>query len=563
VPRANPESSVESAARHLFRHIDDIGALRRNPLVRYLVDTAEGGELPRILQDVRNAIVSAVSRSHEECPLPTKRSFRQKEIVAGLCSGESPEQTAARLGISIHHYYRERRAVALSVAKVLLNRPLVQTNRLEITDPLGLLHTHAATLCDQGMASAAVSMLEREIPRSPDGGVRLALKSELARSLLLLGRTDLAVALLDDRLTHRSRTSTDAVEQWANEHCALTHVLLAMERGALAEGATLESLAKSKLRSQRLDEEALNVIIECGTWYCQVGLFDKARTMLNKAREIAMRANHISVRLQSGMALLAAYCAQQTQDEFELEYQWLSEALALSTSNGSIQSILQATAGLMQYHLTAGNDEGAYRLAQEGLRIAQRTDGTRLVEQFGVQIAGVLLRTRYWRAVDPLIFQLEELTRPGSMRWAYLKEFQGLFLMRTSQYAEASRVLTEAYEGGKKTKNPWLEGLALRDLAFAQHRSGRRGDAADLMRGALTLLEGQSGIASLSATYDTAAEVLPERRLARLATQLKAGLRARTMKLRSGTAERRIVSDRSSSISTITRGSLTIGRLQS
>jgi hypothetical protein len=33
MPQANPNRSFEAASRHLFRHINDVDALRSNPLV--------------------------------------------------------------------------------------------------------------------------------------------------------------------------------------------------------------------------------------------------------------------------------------------------------------------------------------------------------------------------------------------------------------------------------------------------------------------------------------------------------------------------------------------------
>ncbi len=532
MPRANPESSFESAARHLFRHIGDLNALRRNPLVHSLVDAADARSDVAVLREMHRAIIAAISKSSGGAPRSAARAHRRQQIVIALCAGETSTKTAARLRISIHHYYRERRAAAALVANFLLEDIFARSKRWEIADPLKLLCMRTAALREQGLAKAAVSLLEAEIPRSPDVAVRTVLESELARSLESLGRVDLASALLGDQQRDDLPTSADSTAQWAREHRTLTRALLAKDLGDTGAGELLESLAVSKLRSERVDEEALDAVLECGAWYCQVGAFDKGRTMLNHAREFVRRMNHIPVRQQCGLALLGSVCALQIEDEFDLEYQWLNEAWALSASNNSLESLVQATAGLMHYYVAAGYEEGAYRLAQDGLRIAQDVDGTRLVAQFAVKAAGILLKTRYWRAIDPLIFEVEEFMRPASVGWVYLKEFQGLFLMRTSHYGRASQLFSEVHESGRKMNNRWLEGVALRNLASARYSSGSVGEAREIMRAALALLEGCSGIVSLCTTYEAAACVLADRRLARLAVRLKEQLSARAANLR-------------------------------
>ena len=58
MPHANPERCLESAARHLFRHINDIDALRRNPLVRPFVGTAKERDEVATLRQLQSAIIA-------------------------------------------------------------------------------------------------------------------------------------------------------------------------------------------------------------------------------------------------------------------------------------------------------------------------------------------------------------------------------------------------------------------------------------------------------------------------------------------------------------------------
>jgi hypothetical protein len=68
-----------------------------------------------------------------------------------------PPLTAARLAISIQHYYREacRRKTG---GEALLDGWSPKANRFEIADPLRVLLIRAATLRDQRFAARAATM---------------------------------------------------------------------------------------------------------------------------------------------------------------------------------------------------------------------------------------------------------------------------------------------------------------------------------------------------------------------------------------------------------------------
>ena len=63
--RANPESSFESAARHLFRHINDAQALRNNPLLRSLFHALADETESTTLQRIHETVLVAARKSAE------------------------------------------------------------------------------------------------------------------------------------------------------------------------------------------------------------------------------------------------------------------------------------------------------------------------------------------------------------------------------------------------------------------------------------------------------------------------------------------------------------------
>ena len=131
-----------------------------------------------------------------------------------------------------------------------------------------------------------------------------------------------------------------------------------------------------------------------------------------------------------------------------------------------------------------------YYVSKQSLSIARNTEGTRVLADVGIETTTMMLRTRHWRAVDPLLFDVEKLAQPGTLRWAILKHLQGNFLMRACRYDGARDPLAGAYEAARSVGNRRLESIVLRDLAIVLHRGGSVTKGIEFMRHAVELAEG-------------------------------------------------------------------------
>jgi tetratricopeptide (TPR) repeat protein len=532
LPRTNPESTFEVAARHLFRHITDIKSLRYNPLVRAMQVGAESkGADHAVLLAVHARILKEARALCKDYAAAGSqmRAHRQYAIAVALCDGEAVANTAARLGLSRRQYYRERRIICLRISRALVQASPGRATRFEISDPLRLLLARAEALLDQGFAGRAVGLLDEARASLPEGIARSAVQLRLADALVLLGLPARAERLLiESGGNANTRTAEDPTSRWLHDHQRLVSARLAIETGRNGDaGRALESLARRRIAERDTDEEALDTLVECGNWYCQSGKFSNARNMLDRARERCERLPRVAAHRQIAVTLLAAHCAEDSIDEFGLEHHWLNEALALSISNGSACGMLDAMNGLMGYYVSTGRDDDVYALAEESLYIAQGTEGTRILADVGIEIATMMLRTRYWRAVDPLLLEVEKLANPGTLRWAVLKHLQGNFLLRAGRYDGGQAALAEAYEAARSVRNRRLESIVLRDLAIILHRVGSVTEGIEFMRHAVELAEGYSGVWSLWNTYEAAAQLLADRRIARLARQTRAAISAR------------------------------------
>jgi hypothetical protein len=124
------------------------------------------------------------------------------------------------------------------------------------------------------------------------------------------------------------------------------------------------------------------------------------------------------------------------------------------------------------------------------------------------------LKTPYWQAADPLVFEAERIALPGTLHWTFLKEAQADFFAHTARYANAEQSFAEAGKAASSLQNKKWQAIVLRDSGLMLKRQGNLGSA-DSMRRALELAESSAGAWTLSLTYRAASEVLPEARLAR------------------------------------------------
>lgn len=536
MPQANPNRSFEIASRHLFRHINDITALRLNPLVNTLIDRFEprpdgNAGLPelhsRILKIARDAVRKNANNSTKA------RAQREEQIVTALCRGERWQTTARRLRLSERQYYRERRAIRERVSQELLKELGSESAHVRMNDALLFLLAQAAALADQGFPLKAASVLQDAMSSLPEGGARCVVNSALARTLLSCDLPSRASELMNECSAKVAELhNNDDPSGWVRDHVLHTKALVAREKGDHdIVAAAFETLAKRRNAEQRADEESVTAAYESGVWYGVIGRFDKARTMLAQARQLNRRLAHRVPRLEISLMLLAARCADDPDFELSLQYKWLSEARVYSIATGSAQGAVDAIGGLLYYHASTGKNEAIYSLSEEGLQIAKATESILLLQIVSNQIIQSVLKTPRWRAVDPLIFDIANYVELGSFQWAMLRRLQGIFYRRTGQLEAATIALKDALSFLQAAGDKGLMALILRQLALVQKQAGAMTESFDSIRQAVHLAEGNSNASALCATYEAAAEILKERRFSRLARQARAALVTRNTHL--------------------------------
>ena len=521
MPRVNPERSFEAAARHLFRHVCEIDALRLNPLLRRYFAPGTGSDSFILKQIHADILKLADSLCQGNGAKGLRAARRRREIIAALCAGKDAEATAAALQMSRSHYYRERNALCSRIARALGRISTVGNAGFVIRDdPLRLLFARAESLRDAGSSNEAVRILEDGYSRVTEALPKATLGLGLAVELVFLGQRERAGELLAQARNWQAANAGIIESEWLGDMWTLNTARLESQlSGDATAGHGLETLAKRRIAERRHDDVTFDAVFLSGEWYRNSGEYGEARKMLHHLRGMEQRLGRTVAKRQIGILLLAAYCAEKSTDEFELVEQSLREARDLSIANGTVIGALLAISGLIHNDAARGRDDAVYSMAHEALRLADGVDFSGFLGYVVAEIIDALLQTRYWCAAAPLVFDAEHLMAPGTLRHALLKHAQGNFLFKTGRLNRAHKTMIEAYALADRLGNRRLAGLVLRDRALMLSGVKVAGYRAELMREALWLIEQFGSANDLSSTYAAATRVLGDRRGARLAHQ--------------------------------------------
>lgn len=523
MPRVDPERSFDAAARHVFRHICDAKALRRNPLLRTYFDKCAGDD-GFALQEIHGKVIGFADAlcAELEAKGSTLQARRRREIVAALCAGKPGDETAAELRISRSQYYREREAICAPIVRALDSAADTRDAQFVVReDPLRLVFARAEKLRDAGYSHEAVRILKDAYSRTADAFAKSTVGLGLAEELVFLGLRDQARELAQ-RERNASPGEAGAASDWLGDVRSLNLARLESQLGTGATAASaLENVAKRRIAERRHDDLAFDAVFLSGECYRNSGAYDDARKMLGHLRGMEQRRGSTVAKRQIAVLLLAAYCAERSSDEFGLAAQYLREARDLSIASGTVVAALLATSGLAQYEAACGRDEAVYELAHESLRLADGVDFDGFLGYVVAEIVDALLQTRYWRSAAHLVFDAERLTAPETLRHALIKRAQGTFLFRSGRRPQAGTAMLEAYNLAQRLGNRKLEGLILRDRAVMLSDERSANQRVEFMREALRLIERFGSAHDLTVTYSAAARVLGDRRsiwLARRAT---------------------------------------------
>jgi len=530
MPRTDPNRSFDVAVRHLFRHLDNIELLRRNPLVRALFGLADDpGTQPGgvTLAKIRSKILDAGRACYAEdlAAGSVARAERQFAIVSALCALQPAARIAADLGISAPQFYRDRRTICDRVTRVLMGRQSTVNASAYAYDPVRFALSRVSTLVEQGLSVTALAECERIAAQCSDAADKAQTLVAAADTALRLGdaaRAEQALRLAREFAASAGQDGADAsvLEMTAQ----LIDYRLAMHIGATQSARDI--LTKLVRESERLggplaDRHDLQVEIalEQSRLSAYVDDIAGSSAAIDRAEEIARRHANAVAAQRVELAVMSAYYAADAMADPGVRLFRLNEALALAISRGSAMGVLFSSIGLAHQSMAFRDAEQANVYADQALQVAHAMEGMHGLVFTSASLAPVFVQARRWSAVDPLLFELEEHCVPMTDIWMNLKLSQGVMLARSGRNLDALAPLTGAVAGARKLRRRQCETMALREFALASHAAGRPDDAGDFIRAAVKLAESSDDRLELHLTYGAASKILRDPRMSRLASQ--------------------------------------------
>lgn len=235
---------------------------------------------------------------------------------------------------------------------------------------------------------------------------------------------------------------------------------------------------------------ALEALIDCAYWHVSMGDFSSGDAKLQRAYAVTRRLSPPLPHQQAALPLLEAHCRANVPTEFHAIRRHFETALQLCTNYALAGPMIEATVGLMYYHALIGREDDMYDRAEDALNIARSTDGSIYIANVAIWIGTTLVKSRrYWRAVSPLIFEVEPFSLPGTIHWALLKGTQAEYFVRSGKYEEARVCSEAAVSATRSLGNPRLEALVVRDLAATLKVLGCKRQSIEAMERAVELAE--------------------------------------------------------------------------
>jgi tetratricopeptide (TPR) repeat protein len=517
VPIADPERSFDATIRHLFRHIRDADALRRNPIVAPLFEEQRNKDADRVALALLRAQILALATACRQEDVRQRRvaqASRQYTIVENLCAGESPTITARKLNLSLRQYYRERRTICSRIGRRMMKGQVTAASTVDTDEQLELACRRARNLAEQGFTARAVQLLQQVVAEASSGSSKTVALLHLSRIFALHGDVTSATAAFDDadRLasdgsTRRSLT-LDLIQALA---AADRHYEVGDYARASTIIARLPKLAPSTVADMPI--AAQEALIE--GYIERIGYahgLDDSRRLLDELQRMVQLVGRISPYLEVLVAFQEALHAEGDRDCPEHALLQHDRLLKLSEVTGSTRGIVGALSGLTRYHLRVGSEDEAYRCFKRAYAIAHVVEGSRLKLQVAAQ-APHFMPTRFSQAVASVIDEGIALARPGTAYAARLKAASGQYLARKGRVNEALAVLDQALTAAKAFGSSFPQPTIVRDYAVALYRAGHRDKARELIQEAVLMAEQSLNGLVLSETYRVATHILMNREL--------------------------------------------------
>ena len=518
--------------RHLFRHLDNAGRLRENPLVsQFFASPDSGGELCAASAQIRSLVMLAAEDYRKRATSSSERIRRDRQfaIVREHCVGQKAlSQLAGELGISVRQCYRERAEIFNVIGTSLRSCEPSRPSWLERTSEFQLQMERAAVHIEAGNFDRALQVYEEvaaaaDLPRKIDAAFKMAdLDLELGKYSDAQAQLSALAAMLDAPTAVQSRDLSCARVEWLKAK-------LAWETGDFEEFAQRISRVRTSLprvREGSRDFKAVRaeVELESALRAMDRGEFPDAQRHLDEAATICGRDPEL--KLSSFDVLLAQIILNRSRmrpgDGASLQEHACSMNRAVEIAASLRSTKRRLVAATHQVRNRSAVDD-PQREVEGILASARRFANKRLLAILSLMLADYLLVGRHWRTAGPL---LRCALPKGSYLWATLMHLRGVFLLRIGDPYAARKCAKLALGVAQRAYSPRLIATALRGVAMSAYLTAREQEARDYVEAAIPIAERYGSLRSCLKTYRYAALITGRRKYARQAEKFGRALGA-------------------------------------
>ena len=549
MPRANPRASLDVAVRHLFRHLNQPRELRRNPLVSWLFEAADGLSTleneASLATRVRELIAEAAQRETDS-GRNGEQWLRQRAIASRcLLKGEAPRVVAADLGISERQFRRERAQICKRLAAYIRAKQLAdRAPRLEILNPLRFQFERAGAQAEAGDYERAICSYDDILAacdRLPEKVESFCKRAEVE---LECGRLEAALA----SLTSASKVLEGNVRNFGARSLAASRANIALLQSKLAWATADFSTAKTTLESarralqtvrsvagKRIKELFIGVLLDLASRAADQGDFAASAEALLEIEEFSQAIPDISLPLQIDWMMqrnsLAIVSARPGASFGMSNYTSnLNRALNLAKTCRSLKRIVETeaelarTVGMEAELANAGLGLGgdtALKIARRVISSARHLRNYRLSTAMSVSMADYLIASDCWRSIPSILEDAERNAVDGTHHWVVMMMVKSAYHLKAGKPLEGLRCGREAYRAAKTMGSPRVTAAVLRRLASATYALGRKGEASEYIRDSVSISERSASAFGCLQMYRMANAITGDAKYGKAAAELR------------------------------------------
>ncbi len=521
------------AAKHLFRHLHDPRALRKNPLVQRFFEDPALGDAGRareraVLDRIHRLVREGADRCRDADLVAGKddRALRAHAIVALQCIAQRPiREVAAALGISYAHCYRERASICGRVARYVAEYdeapaldyfPEVDEFRFLVDRA-----SHRASFGDLVAALHESDELVRVAPFAQQKIEALRMSSSISTQLGNSARAERAHAqawaLWTEHLARDESASRDVARSCID--------LMELEF-ASNEGNTIGVLRAARRAALRLEPIQANApphvrvlyvesLFSLGLAFANLGNLEQGCECVTRAEAILSHVRLASPQLRSGIMVEAwrlrnrLLTSSRYWQPSSQRAKALVTAFELAYASGALIGAVRALLGLTEHHAFAGNDDEALRAARSAVLLAKQYPSERVAAHASISVVLPLLTTRYWKEAIQLLPTAAELSFADTYHRDVISYCAALRAFRMREF-DGARTLAKA-ETGQKV----YPGIAVRTrliAAAAAHELRLQREAHSLIDETVATAEEQGSAPILREAYTIAAKITADPR---------------------------------------------------